>query len=72
MNQDITSLIRPTLQVKPSAIRKAREAGAEIVNLWVEPFGKSSYEGKKKHKDDYLYGIKAICDKVDLICLLSK
>lgn len=61
---------RKTIKVNSESIKKARKAGAKIVSLWITSFGAESYEGRKrKGSNDHLYGVKAICDNVDLLCL---
>ena len=62
---------KKTIHVMPSAIAKVKKAGAKIVKLWITPLSHISYEGARKSKRDYLYGVRAECDTVDLLCLVQ-
>lgn len=62
--------MKPILKVKPSAIKKAKEAGAKITKLFLCASTHEPYEGRKRNGRDYLYGVKAECDNCDLIHLI--
>lgn len=61
--------IKPIIPVKKTAIEKARKAGARVVSLWITPLTHETYEGRKRNARDYFYGMRAECDKVDLLYL---
>jgi hypothetical protein len=64
--------VKPIIKVKLSGIKKAREAGAEIVKLYLDASTHSPYEGKqRRHARDYFYGYLARTDNHDLLCLVK-
>lgn len=57
------------IKTKYSAIIKAKKAGAKVIRLYMDSSTHQCYEGRIKRQGDYFYGIKAVCDNDELLCL---